>query len=156
MTRLTLATAALLLVAVTPGAAQQTPAIRGTSIEDSPAHRAILDTCDKYRQALLRRDADTVLRVVSPRYRDDGGTPDPADDVDRAELERTLSALLAGIESVTYEARYLSLRRRGDSAAVEVEYTGSFRIGGRELSRRDRHVIELEHAGGRWLITSGL
>jgi hypothetical protein len=136
--------------------ARQPSTIAGTPIEDTPENRAVIGACEKYREAVETRDAETVLRVVSTRYRDDSGTPDPADDLDRLALKQNLETLFASLEAVTYEARYVALRRSGDLVEVDVEYTGSFRIRGRDVTRRDRNVIRLEQRNGETLIVSGL
>ena len=58
--------------------------IPGTDIESTADTRAVYDVVQAYRQAMEKRDAAAVLALVAPNYYDTAGTPEPADDLDRA------------------------------------------------------------------------
>src|SRR5688572_23263364 len=60
--------------------------IPGTRIRNSRANREVVEVVNKLRDALQRRDADTILSLVSPSYFETNGTADPRDDYGYEEL----------------------------------------------------------------------
>ena len=79
------------LLAAVALSACNTRRIPGTDIKDNTDTRAIIATIDAYRLAAERRDAGAVLALVSPKYFDDAGTPDPGDDVDFQQLKKRIA-----------------------------------------------------------------
>src|SRR4051812_544399 len=74
--------------------------IPGTEIQDNSDTRGILNVMEKYRSALEAKDAAGILAIVSPAFRDDGGTPNPTDDLDFAGLQKSLPQRLSRAEDV--------------------------------------------------------
>src|SRR5437867_6351722 len=74
-----------------------------SDINDNPDTRAIVQVIDQYRTSAERRDAAAVLALVSPSYFDDAGTPDPADDMDYAELTKAIVADYQRVPAVRME-----------------------------------------------------
>lgn len=145
-----------LLLASSLHAQRIAPPIPGTNIVDTGSNRAILAVCEKYREATLRQDPSTILRVVSPRYHDDNGTPNPSDDIDLSELERLLQRTLTGTLLKRYEVRYLRIVRADDLIHVDLEFSAAYEIDGRVHERRGSNRITLEDTGGQYLILRGL
>src|SRR5262245_10254385 len=100
--RTALATFLLLLIACTPRR------IPGTEIEDTKDTQAILDVLKKYRAATEARDAEALIALVSESFSDDAGTATPQDDLNYADLRKTLPERLAALKDVKIE---LSVRR---------------------------------------------
>jgi hypothetical protein len=122
----------------------------------APSDRAVLDVCERYRLALEARDAEALMALVSPRYSDDGGTPDPADDVDYAELKARIASLLASVESVKYELRHRRIRREPPRIIVEISYSATYVMNGKPFARVDDSELVLEHDDGTYRFVSGL
>ncbi len=137
-------------------ASAQPTTLPNTSIADTPANRAVLRALDRYRSALEGRDLAALMRLLAPDYRDDAGTPTPADDVGRAGFENRMRELFGRVEKLTFDPRPLRVTVRGDSATIEVSYRGTYRLDGRDVVTENRTTMELARVGGRWLFTSGL
>jgi hypothetical protein len=132
-----------------------------TQIRDTPENRAVYEVVRTYEQALENRDAATLLALAAPDYYDTAGTQDPADDLDRARLERTLAEDLARLEGVRLDVVVRGVGVEGDAAWAEIFYDDYYRVqtaSGAAVPRRDSdiHRIQLRRVDGAWKITSGL
>jgi ketosteroid isomerase-like protein len=134
--------------------------IPGTGLPDSADNRAVYAVVQAYRAAVERRDAPGVLALVSPRYFDDAGTPDPSDDLDYAGLSRALPADLARVSGLRVEMGVTRIEVRGDEADAYVRFDARYRIQTRagEIAKAQADVsrITLVREKGGWLIRSGL
>ena len=134
--------------------------IPGTDIRDTPETRAVVQAIDAYRQAAERRDPSAVLALVSPRYFDTAGTPDPADDVDYELLKKRLTADYKQITALRLQLGVRRIDVEGDTAAAYVFYDEHYRIQTKagEVSKQanDSHRMQLVREGGHWLFVSGL
>jgi hypothetical protein len=135
--------------------------IPGTDIESTADSRAVYDVVLGYRQAMEKRDAAAVLALVAPTYFDTAGTPDPADDLDRARLEAELAKDLARAEVVKVDFTIRKIEVAGDEATAELFYDSYYRVqtpGGVAVPRRDSdvHRMKLQKIEGAWKIVSGL
>ncbi len=134
--------------------------IPGTNIQDTPDTRAVVDAIENYRQAAERRDAAAVLALVSPKYFDDAGTPDPADDVDYEQLRKRLTADYQKITAMRLDMGIRSIDVEGDQAAAYVFYDEHFRIQTKngEVAKQasDSHRMRLVREGGQWKFVNGL
>ena len=134
--------------------------IPGTTIKSTGETRAIYDVVQSYRQAMEKRDAAAVLALVAPTYFDTAGTPDPADDLDRARLEATLAQDLARTEGVRVDFTVRKIETDGDHAQVELFYESYYRVQtpAGAVPRRDSdvHRMMLQKLDGAWKFTSGL
>jgi ketosteroid isomerase-like protein len=151
---LALALAAVTLAACTP------KLIPGTGVRDSSENRAVVEVLRAYVEAMQRRDAAGVLALVAPDYFDKAGTPDPADDLDRAGLEKALTSDLARVEGVRLELSVRKVEARDGQATAEVLYDGYYRVttpGGPVAKREsDLHLMRLRQVDGAWKFVSGL
>jgi ketosteroid isomerase-like protein len=141
-------------------AACGTKRIPGTDIRDTADNRAVYDVVRGYHKALEARDAAGLLTLVSPDYFDSAGTPDPADDLDRARLEQTLAADLARLEGVRVDLTLRGIEVQGDTATAEIFYEGYYRVQTTSgaVPRRDAdvHRLLLKKLDGQWKIAAGL
>jgi len=131
----------------------------GTEIKDTGDARAIAALLESYRQAMERGDARAVLDLAAPDYLDNSGTPDPADDIDRASLAKRLEEL----SKVSGLQLQLTLRRievDGARAHADVFFDQWYKVAtaGGAVPRHDSdvHQMLLEKVGGAWKFTSGL
>ncbi len=134
--------------------------IPNTEIRDTPDSRAILDVIEKYRTGLERRDAASVLALVSKSYFDDAGTPDPADDMDYAQLQKAIVGDYPRLPAVRMELGVKQIEVDGDKAAAFLFYDGHFRVatprGEVPKQTSDQSRMTFRKEGGTWKITSGL
>lgn len=149
--------AAALAVALAACAAHRIP---GTEIADSADNRAVYAVVQAYAEALQRKDAATLLSLVSPDYFDNAGTADPADDLDFARLEQTLPADLGKLESLRVEVQIRKISVEKDDAVAELWSDGWYRIQTPQgiVPRRDQdlHRMRLVRRDGGWRIIGGL
>ncbi|CAM4478480.1 nuclear transport factor 2 family protein [Corallococcus exiguus] len=135
--------------------------IPGTELEDTGETRAILSVMEKYRAALEARDAKAIQALVSPKFRDDGGTPDdPSDDLTAANLESHLRSLFQKLQNPKVDFNIRRVEFREDDVALAIYYwNASWRMPG--LNARPQQDSELEQmvfqkVGGDWKILSGI
>ena len=154
--RSTLLTVAVALTLASCG----TKRIPGTEIRDTPDARAIVSVIDQYRSAAQRRDAETVLALVSPRYFDNSGTADPGDDQDYQQLERRLAEDYAKLAAVRLDMGVRAIDVKGDAATADVFFDGHWRIatptGEVAKQANDVHRMTFLREQGMWKIASGL
>ncbi|MFB1482058.1 nuclear transport factor 2 family protein [Corallococcus sp. RDP092CA] len=135
--------------------------IPGTELEDTGDTRAILGVMEQYRAALEARDAKAIRALVSPKFRDDGGTPDdPTDDLNAANLEPHLQALFQKLQNPKVDFNIRRVEFREDDIALAIYYwNASWRMPG--LNARPQSDSELEQmvfqkVDGDWKILSGI
>ncbi len=152
----------LALVAAVLALAACTHRIPNSDIQDTPDTRAILGVIDQYRQAVERRDATAILKVVSRRYFDDQGTPDPADDLDFSQLAKALPDDLARLSGARLDIGVKEIEVNPDAteATADVFYDGHFRIttprGEVPKAESDVSRMRFRKENGAWKVTSGL
>jgi ketosteroid isomerase-like protein len=132
----------------------------GTEIADNADTRAVAAAIEAYRAALEKRDAAGVLALATADYFDNGGTPEPADDLDRAGLEARLPKDLSAIEGVKLDFTLRRIEVDGDAAVAEVFFEHYYRVTtpAGAVPRRDSdvHRFRLRRLGGKWLFAAGL
>ena len=102
-----------------------------TDVPDTAENRDIVAFCERYRHAVEARDARTLLSMASPRYFEDAGTPDGADDYGIDGLARLLTLWADEVNEVRYEIRYRRItipQDNPDRVQVDFTYTGSYTI----------------------------
>ena len=152
---------ALALAAVAVALAACTPKrIPGTDIRDTPDTRAVVDAIEAYRQGAERLDSAAVLALVSQRYFDNAGTPDPADDIDYGQLQRRLTADYASIAALRLQINIRRIDVDGDKAFAFVFYDEHYRVKTKigEVAKQasDSHRFALAREDGKWKFLSGL
>jgi predicted small secreted protein len=149
-----------LLLAVSTLAACGGRRIPGTDIQDTADTRAIVAAIDAYRRAAERRDPVAVLALVSQKYFDDSGTPDPADDIDYQQLTKRISEDLKNVTALRLDIAVKAVTVDGDEAAAQVFYDEHYRIATKagEVAKQasDSHRMRFVREGGGWRFVSGL
>ncbi|NOK19225.1 nuclear transport factor 2 family protein [Corallococcus carmarthensis] len=134
--------------------------IPGTELEDTGETRDILAVMERYRAALEARDAKAIQALVSPKFRDDGGTEDTADDLTAANLGPHLQALFQKLQNPKVDFNVRRVEFREDDVALAIYYwNASWRMPG--LNARPQQDSELEQmvfqkVDGEWKILSGI
>lgn len=134
--------------------------IPNTTVEDNATNREIIEFCETYRHALEQRDIGALLAMASPRYYENGGTPEGDDDYDVGGLREMLGRTLPRVEAVRYEFRYRRIIFEEERVLVDYTYSGSYQVdstvGPRWFRRVADNRLELERAGGQFRILSGM
>src|SRR6266700_3349888 len=99
-----------------------------TEVEDNNDNRRIISFCEKYRHAVEERNVPLLLEMASPRYYEDGGNVDAADDMDYAGLREYLEGRFKDTLAIRYEIRYRRVKRASEKILVEYTYTASYKI----------------------------
>lgn len=149
----------LLLCALSSGCAATL--IPNTDVEDNSQNRAVVNFVETYRHAVEERDIARLMRLASPSYFDDNGTPSGDDDVDYEGLAHKLAQWPSHLLAARYEIRYRRVTFRDNGRVyVDFTYTGSFRYatpdGGRWERRLADDRIVLEKNGDSFRIRSGM
>jgi ketosteroid isomerase-like protein len=134
--------------------------IPNTDVADTKENRAVYEVIRQYGEALRKKDAPAILRLVAPDYFDGSGTPDPSDDVNREILEKALAADLARVEAVALDMGVRKIEVNGDEARAEVYYEAAYRVvtpNGPVAKRpSDLSQMRFKKVGGAWRFTAGL
>lgn len=136
--------------------------IPNTDVEDSPEARDVVEFVEKYRRAVVARDVDKLVRLASPDYYDDMGTPQGTDDVDREGLhERLKETFGPDLLAVHYDIRYRDVTFLPTKVLVDYTYIGRFRLNTPDGSRWERRLTDnrmvlSKGEDGTYLILSGM
>jgi hypothetical protein len=105
--------------------------IPNTDVEDNDENRRVISFCEKYRHAVEERNVPLLLEMASPRYYEDGGNVDAADDIDFAGLQEYLEGHFKDTRAIRYEIRYRRVKHGSENKIlVEYTYTASYKIPG--------------------------
>jgi hypothetical protein len=136
--------------------------IPNTDVEDTAEARDVLAFVEQYRAAVTERNVERLLKLASPDYYDDMGTPAGDDDVDLVALgERLKSAFGEDLLSVHYDIRYRDVVFLPTKVLVDYTYIGRFRINtadGTRWERRlaDNRMVLQKTPNGGYMIASGM
>ena len=160
---------AVVSLALLAGCGGRQRTIRGTSIPDSEANRALLDHVDAYRRAVEARDVDALMLMASPDYREDSATPTASDDYGYDGLRAVLLGSFMQATDIRLAVRTFGMRRQcptddfgpGCRAFVELTLDASFSITDargveRRPDKRDQHELVFEWNGSKWQIVAGM
>ncbi len=151
-----------LALALAAAAACAPKLLPGTDVKETRDTRAIYDVIQQWVKAMNDRNAAGVLALVAPDYYDDAGTPDPADDMDRSKLEKSLAEDFARVEGqkLGVTIRRIDVDDAAGTATAELYYDSYYRVRtpAGEVPRRDSDVyrLRLKKIDGAWKITGGL
>ncbi|XXT16309.1 hypothetical protein WME94_39365 [Sorangium sp. So ce429] len=158
--RKTKAVASLLVVASTVLAGCATHYIPNTDVEDNEDNRKIISFCEKYRNAVESKNVGALLQLASPKYYEDGGNIDAADDLDYAGLRQYLTGKFQDARAIRYEIRYRRVLTDDDVIYVDYTYSASYRIPGRKGEEWRRKVednrLELVEHQDEYRIVAGM
>ena len=147
--------------------AHQVTYVAGTRVPFSDMNKSVLDTCEEYRLAVERGDADALMLMAHKQYWEDSGTLSGSDDYGIEGLRNVLLTRLQKASDIRYSMRYVAVHQQcaqlkaGCRAAVDVLIDASFTIPnalGRPSrpDKRDQNQLVLEWDGHRWLFLSGM
>src|SRR5688572_6388261 len=80
--------------------------IPNTDVEDTSENKKVIAFCEEYRHAVEDKDVGRLLKLVSPRYYEDGGNTNAEDDIDYDGLKDYLTATFVKTQTIRYEIRY--------------------------------------------------
>ena len=134
--------------------------IPGTEIPDNPDTRTIVGIIDAYRRAAERLDSAAVLALVSQKYFDDAGTPDPSDDIDYQQLQKRIADDFKNVSALRLDIAVKNVTVDGNEAAAYVFYDEYYRIATKagEVAKKanDTHRMRFLRENGSWRFVSGL
>ena len=115
--------------------------IPGTEIDDTSDSRAILDVMTAYRSAVEQRNAQGIIDLADPAFRDDGGSSGPDDLYSHEdEFEAANAARVTYTYTLSFKMPTLSGRTQTDTDIKQMV-----------LRRSDE-----SNGKARWRIVSGI
>ena len=148
--------ALLSLIVVAAAAACGPHRIPGTDLEDTGDTRAIIDVISRYNSALEARDANAILALVDPEFRDNAGTLDPTDDIDIERLRTVLPQRLAKLQDIAVRIEIKTIDVKGDQAQAVYTWVSQFKLNGKPRTESDIKRMELRRRADGWKILSGI
>ncbi len=134
--------------------------IPGTTIEDNPDNRAVLEVFARYKQALEARDPATLVGLTVPDYSDAGDPSRGIEPTDRPGLQKKLQVDLAKVTGLRLEATVKDLQVKGNEAQLDyfqvLRYAVATPSGEKWKSESDDARMRFARVGGEWKIASGL
>ena len=130
--------------------------IPGTELEDTGDTRAIIETIARYNSSLEARDANGILALVDPAFRDNAGTLTPDDDIDIERLRTVLPQRLAKLQDVAVRIEIKTIDVKGDKASAVYTWVSQFKFGGKSMTESDIKRMELKRGPDGWKILSGI
>ncbi len=133
----------------------------GTDIDDNTDTRAVLDVANRYRMAVEQKDAQAIIALADPSFRDDGGSASPDDDLDFKSLYTALPARFSRIDDVhlSMDVRKMDFDEVLETVKVSYQYTISFRmpsLSSKATSETDLKQMTMKRVNKAWKITSGI
>ena len=157
----------VLAVALLAGCAHKVAYVPGTKIPYSTQNKSVLDTCEEYRLAVERQDADALMLMADKQYWETSGTPTGSDDYGYDGLRNVLLTRLQKASEIRFSMRYVNVHQQcpvdvqpGCRAQVEVLVDASYSIVDvfgkpTRMDKRDQNQLVLQWDGRRWLFLSG-
>ena len=130
--------------------------IPGTDLEDTGDTRAIIDVISRYNSALEARDAQAILALVDPEFRDNAGTLTPDDDIDLQRLRTVLPQRLARLQDLAVRIEIKTIEVKGERASAVYTWVSQFKLGGKSMTESDIKRMELKREADGWKILSGV
>jgi hypothetical protein len=142
MIRPILATCVLSLVACS------TTYIPNTDVEDTSQNRRVIMFCEQYRHAVEEKNVGQLMKMVHPRYHEDGGNTNNEDDLDLEGLRTYLTDTFMKTQQIRYEIRYRKVTfAETNHVYVDYTYAASYKIPGIKVEANEpkfewRHVVQ--------------
>ena len=130
--------------------------IPGTELEDTSDTHAILDLMRQYNSALEARDANGIIALLDPGFKDTGGTLTPEDDLDYAKMKAVLPQRLARLQDVAVRIEVKAIDVQGTSATAVYTWTTTFKIANKPVTESDIKRMEFRREPEGWKILSGV
>jgi hypothetical protein len=130
--------------------------IPGTDLEDTGDTRAIIDVITKYNNALVAKDANAILELVDPSFRDTGGTLTNEDDLDYAKLKTVLPQRLARLSDIALRIDIKTIDVKGDAASAVYTWASTFKLANRSVTESDIKRMDFKRTAQGWKILGGI
>ncbi len=105
--------------------------IPNTDVEDTGQNRKVVTFCEQYRHAVEEKNVGQLLKMASPRYREDGGNTNSEDDLDYEGLRGYLTQTFLKAQQIRYEIRYRKVTfTETNHVYVDYTYASSYKIPG--------------------------
>jgi len=136
--------------------------IPGTRIEETKENRAILDVVGAYKLAVETRNIEGVVALCSPKYYEDNGNADPADDYGYSDLRtRVLPDTFLRLAEVRLDLEVKDIQVNNHHAWADLRYVYQAKMalpsGDKWHADTELNRIELEEdEDGKWKIVRGL
>ena len=134
----------------------------GERVEATDENRAVFNVLKAYHKAMEDRDIETLKKMVSKRYYENGGTTDSdKDDYGIDKLNKgVLQKLRDNVRRVQFRIKLLDIEVKGENAQAQYEFFGRVLLteGGRDNYKmwNDFAQMDLVMEDGRWKILRGL
>ena len=135
--------------------------IPNTPLKDTKLNREIVRVLERYRRAMEKRDAATILSMVHPTYQDNSGGTEAQYDLDFERVKGFLVDKFKRATRVRFRIEYQRLTSRGREAKVDTWIDATFvyeHPGAPPRWRRytDYNRYTLLKDGPTWRFISGL
>jgi hypothetical protein len=135
--------------------------IKGTSIPDTEENREIYILVGQVQRAMVDRNSDALLALISPNYFEDNGTARREDDYGFAELSsKILPESMKAAKEIHLDVEVHEIIVDGERAHADLRYDSRARLempaGTIWDSHREFDRIIFAKEDGAWRIVSGL
>ncbi len=134
----------------------------GKKVPATDENREIYNVLVAYHRAIEDRNVESLRKLISKRYYENGGTTDTDKDdygIDRLQAD-VLPKLRENVKRVQFRIKLLAIKVDGDNALAQYEYFGRALLseGGRESYKmwNDFAQMKLLREDGAWKIAEGL
>jgi ketosteroid isomerase-like protein len=133
----------------------------GTTIKDTPDHRAIAEVLAKMQRAFMERDKNAILELVSKSYFEDRGPPHEVEHYGYQELAQKIAEdCFSHADQIHLTIELHEIKVYGNTAYADIRYTTRthLQLFNKQTweHHRDFNRIQLQREQGNWRITSGL
>ena len=153
--------ATLLIASVSSLAGCGSRYVKGTTVAYSAEKQELADLVERYRRAVESRDTDSLRKMASLNYYENGSTTTKAeDDYDFNGLQKVLADLKNQVKAVKYSISIKDIHVLGETARVDYEYKSQYLIAVGEQDRwathGDKNRLTFRREEGEWRILAGM
>lgn len=136
--------------------------IPGLAIElsDTPEHRALLSVLDRFKQAFEREDVDALVALASPRFYENAGTNETADDYNYDGLREHFTGHFEKVDKPSLDIHLRDVSIEEDQAIVDYRYVARYLMklpsGEKWKVTDDINRMKLVREDDDWKILSGM
>lgn len=133
--------------------------IPGTQIPDTDDTQAIIALMNEFRVSVEGRDISAITPLIADDFEDKGGTPNPDDDLTRANLEQALQQRFARIDKVKLDFDVRSINIDDEQAEAVYYYTLRYETPGlsdKVQTAADLKKMRFRQVNDEWKIVSGI
>jgi len=133
----------------------------GGKVPATDSNREVFGIVKAYHAAVEAKDIDSVKRMISQRYYENGGTTDRSeDDYGYDKVVERVTMLRDNVKRVQLRIKLVDIEVAGEEATVDYEFVGRVLLteGGIDTYRtwNDFSRMRLAREADRWMIIGGL